>query len=28
VRIDFLRCRIRRLARLTHQREPHHARDP
>ena len=28
VRIDFLRCRIRRLARLTHQKEPHHARDP
>ena len=28
VRIDFLRRRIRRLARLTHQKEPHHARDP
>ena len=28
VRIDFLRRRIRRLARLTNKKEPHHARDP
>lgn len=28
VRIDFLRRRIRRLARLTNQKEPHHASDP
>ena len=28
VRVDFLRRRIRRLARLTHQKVPHHARDP
>lgn len=28
VRIDFLRRRIRRLSRLTDQKEPYHARDP
>ena len=28
VRIDFLRRRIRRLPRLTDQKEPYHARDP
>jgi hypothetical protein len=28
VRIGFLRCRIRRPARLTEQKETHHARDP
>jgi len=28
VRIDFLRCHIRRPSRLTDQKGPHHARDP
>jgi len=28
VRIDFLRCRIRRVDHLKHQKEPHHARAP